>query len=353
MKTLLIAMSGGVDSSVAALLTKEQGFHCHGVMMKLFSPADLSPSARESQTEASTDAARAVAKRLGMPFAEVDLSEEFRTCVMSYFKDSYYRGETPNPCVECNRRMKFGALLKVADARGLDGIATGHYARIDHSGPRTLLLRAKDERKDQSYVLWQLTQAVLSRTLLPLGELSKEEVRAIAASAGFQNARVGDSQDICFVPDGDYVAFLEHFTRETYPGGEFVDAEGNFLGHHDGMIRYTVGQRKGLGIAFGAPTYVLSKDAATNRVMLGGNDALFSHELTAREANWIAIESLTAHRRVKAKIRYNGPLADAEVEPLDATHFRLRFDNAQRAVTPGQSVVLYEDDAVLGGGIIE
>lgn len=355
MKTILVAMSGGVDSSVTARILQSRGYDCHGVMMRLFSPDDLPQGAKKALLgEASEEAARDVAARLGIPFSVAELSTEFRHCVMEYFVRSYLDGETPNPCVECNRAMKFGKLLTEADRLSCDGIATGHYARITRSaGGRYLLSAAKDTTKDQSYVLWQLSQEVLSRTLLPLGELSKSEVRALAAEANFSNAKTGDSQDICFVPDGDYVAFLEHFTNQKFPSGEFTDLSGNHLGTHNGMVRYTIGQRKGLGIAFGKPTYVCGKDAKTNRVILGGNENLFSRELTARSANWIAEASLPSPRRVTAKIRYSAKPADAEVEQTDQTHFRLRFDEPQRAISPGQSVVLYDGDTVLGGGIIE
>jgi tRNA-specific 2-thiouridylase len=354
MNNILVAMSGGVDSSVTALRLLSEGYQCHGAMMRLFSPTDLPATAAACAKTGAEDAARAVAARLGISFSVVECEEDFRHCVMEYFVRSYLAGETPNPCVECNRTMKFGALLQYADTLSMDGIATGHYARITRApGGRYLLSVAKDTSKDQSYVLWQLSQKVLSRTLLPLGDLTKEEVRTLAADADFVNAKTGDSQDICFVPDGDYVAFLEHVMRKKYPAGDFVDADGTLLGQHQGMIRYTIGQRKGLGIAFGAPTYVIGKDAATNRVLLGSNDALFSRTLTARDANWIAEASVTSPRRVLAKIRYNAKAAWAELDPIDATHFRLCFDEPQRAIAPGQSVVLYQDDVVLGGGIIE
>ena len=353
MKRVLIAMSGGVDSSVTARLLQMAGYDCYGAMMRLFSSEDLPSAAAACIKSGAEEAARAVAAQLGIPFSILECEEEFRHCVISYFVRSYLMGETPNPCVECNRTMKFGALLRYAETLALDGIATGHYAKITRSaGGRYLLSVAKDAAKDQSYVLWQLSQEVLARTLLPLGELTKAEVRELALEASFVNAKQGDSQDICFVPDGDYVAFLEHAMGQKYPAGEFVDRNGVVLGEHDGMIRYTIGQRKGLGIAFGAPTYVIGKDASTNRVLLGSNDALFSRTLTARDANWIAEASVTAPRRVLAKIRYNAKSAWAELDPTDATHFRLLFDEPQRAVAPGQSVVLYEDDVVLGGGII-
>ena len=353
-KKILVAMSGGVDSSVCAYLLQQMNYDCRGVMMTLFSKQDPCFQCKNTSTEADAEDAGLVAKRLGIPFSLIDLSDTFRANVIDYFTDTYLAGGTPNPCVQCNKTMKFGALLNYAKTVGCEYLATGHYARVKKSQDgRFLLLRAKDLSKDQSYVLWQLSQEQLSHILFPLGEMSKAEVRDIAHAVALSTASRSDSQDICFIPDGDYVSFIERYRAPKILCGKFIDKEGNILGEHKGALRYTVGQRKGLGIAFGKPTYVCSKNVAENTVTLGSNDDLFSKKLSAHSINLIATERLSSPMRIEAKIRYSASPAAATVEQTSESTFSLTFDEAQRAITPGQSVVLYDGDCVIGGGIIE
>lgn len=353
--SVLVAMSGGVDSSVCALLLKEAGYICQGVNMKLFSLDDIILDHNKSccNPEEIKDAER-VAALLDMPFSVRDLAKDFCKNVIDYFVRTYEEGGTPNPCVECNRTMKFGSLYQMRKDLGCEKIATGHYARItrDANG-RALLTVAKDTSKDQTYVLWSLTQEQLQHTLFPLGDYTKSEVREIASAHGFCNADRAESQDICFVPDGDYASFIRHYTKKEFPTGNFIDTEGNILGTHNGIIHYTIGQRKGLGIAFGKPTYVCKKSPIDHTVTLGSNDDLFTRDLTASRINLIAVDSIPSPLRVEAKIRYQAKPAGATVEQISEQSFRLRFDEPQRAISKGQSVVLYSDNTVIGGGIID
>lgn len=336
-------MSGGVDSSVAAFLIKDGGDECAGAIMRL-----LAQSAEE-------DAARSVAERLGIPFHVFPLKCEFRENVIKPFIDAYRAGLTPNPCVDCNRSMKFGKFLELARGLGMSHIATGHYAVVecDAASGRWLLRRGADLKKDQSYVLWTLTQEQLSRTLLPLGSLSKEEAREIAEAQGFFNAHKKESQDICFVPDGDYAAFIRETTGRADEPGKFVDESGRVIGGHKGLIHYTIGQRRGLGLSLREPLYVRAKNAADNTVALCPESGLYSKTLTASRANFITAEKLNRPARVRAKIRYRAPERPATVEQLSEDKIRIEFDEPQRAITPGQSVVLYDGDYVVGGGVID
>jgi tRNA-specific 2-thiouridylase len=340
----LIAMSGGVDSSVAAYLMQQKGFTCGGAIMQLW---------KEVSSGAIADA-QAVADRLGMDFYILDASEDFRQQVVEYFIRSYEKGLTPNPCIQCNRHLKFSFFLERALEFGYDTIATGHYATVrkDPNTGRFLLCKAVDSAKDQSYFLACLNQHQLSHVCFPLGELTKEEARTIAESQGFVNARKKDSQDICFVPDGDYVAFMKQYTGKDYPNGDYLDLNGNVVGKHCGAVCYTLGQRKGLGIALGAPVYVCSKDMEANTVTVGPESALFATTLLADSWNWFPFETLTEPIRVMAKARYRHSPQPATVYPMEDGSAKVVFDAPQRAMTPGQTVALYDGDIVVGGGII-
>lgn len=340
---VLIAMSGGVDSSAAALLLQKEGYACAGAMMRLFAPAGIQAGEQ--------DAANAAAA-LGMPFFVYDMREAFQKWVIQDFIDVYKAGSTPNPCITCNRTMKFGAFLDRARQEGYDKIATGHYAKVVYESGKYALYRADDPAKDQSYVLWSLTQDQLSALLLPLGTRSKEEARAAARAGQLGTADKKESQDICFVPDGDYAGFIERKLGITFPAGDFVDETGKILGRHRGIIRYTIGQRRGLGLSLPEPLYVIRKNAASNQVVLGPSEHLFSGELLAGQANWISGRSPERPVRVQARIRYNQKAFPATVTEVQGDTFRLKFDTPQRAVSPGQSAVLYHGDCLLGGGII-
>lgn len=352
---VLVAMSGGVDSSVAAFLMQQAGWECAGAMMKMFSNDLLGPD-QESTCCSVDDAedARSVAFRLGFPFYVFNAKESFQQQVIEPFVGAYEAGLTPNPCISCNRHLKFDHFLQKALALGFDHIATGHYAQIrqDPDSGRYLLCKAADLSKDQSYFLACLTQEQLSRVKFPLGELTKEETRKIALEQGLINARKRDSQDICFVPDGDYMAFLERYTGKKYPQGQFLDQHGKIVGQHRGAVAYTLGQRKGLGLAMGAPVYVCGKDMAANTVTVGPNEALFHRELIAGNWVWFPFPSLTEPLNVKAKARSRMTEQPATVYPMADGTARVVFEEPQRAITPGQAVVLYDGNLVIGGGTI-
>ncbi len=344
----LIGMSGGVDSSVAAFLTMDAGYNCIGAMMKLYIPDGGCCSLDDAED------ARSVAHRLGIPFYVFNFAEDFRKKVMDAFVCAYENGLTPNPCIACNRHLKFDRFLHRAMELGCEKIVTGHYAQIerDKESGRFLLKKAADSAKDQTYFLCSLTQEQLSRTLFPLGGLTKETVREIAAQKGFINAKKQDSQDICFVPDGDYLQFMQQYTGRHYPTGDYLDLAGNVVGQHKGAVAYTLGQRKGLGLALGAPVYVCGKDMQANTVTVGPNAALFHKALRANDWNWISLPELTAPLRVKAKVRSRMAEQHATVYPEQQGFARVEFDEPQRAITPGQAVVLYNGDTVVGGGTI-
>ena len=350
-----VAMSGGVDSSVAAVLRREQGCELGGVNLRMFHNEDLGES-REKTCCSLTDAedAALVARRMRFPFYVFDFSQVFRDTVIRDFVEEYQAGRTPNPCAVCNRAVKFGALLQRVRALGYEFLATGHYARVERDpvSGRYLLKRAADRSKDQTYFLYMLTQEQLAHTLFPLGGLHKAEVRQIAEDNGLVNARKHDSQDICFVPDGKYADFIERTVGHPFPAGPFLDQEGRVLGQHKGMIRYTRGQHKGLGLSTEEPLYVLEKDVSSNTIRLGPDSGLYTRELTAEHVNWISIPELTAPMAVTAKTRYSQREAEAVAEPLPDGRIRVIFEESQRAITAGQAVVLYDGEKVVGGGTI-
>lgn len=344
----LIAMSGGVDSSVSAAAMTEAGFECVGVNMR------LCPGAEGSSQENLADA-EAVCRRLGMVFHSFDFTESFRDEVIGDFIEVYERGGTPNPCICCNRTMKFGLLMQTADRLGCRYLVTGHYARVEYDTEkqRWLLKKARNASKDQSYVLYFLTQEQLSRIRFPLGDYeSKEEIRAAAARLDFPTASKKESQDICFVPDGDYAGFIRSCTGKDYPAGAFTDRSGKVLGQHKGLIHYTIGQRRGLGLSLPESMYVVKKDSGSNQVILGKNEDLFSRQLIAERFIWSSMEAPEQPIRVTAKTRYQAKEAACSASVLEDGTVLVLFDEPQRALTVGQSVVLYDGDTVVGGGII-
>ena len=354
MKKALIAMSGGVDSSVAAYLMKEHGYECIGVTMKLFQNEDAGISRKKSCCSLDdVEDARSVARNLGIPYYVFNFTADFKKQVMDRFVAAYENGATPNPCIDCNRYLKFDRLYHRAKELGCHYVVTGHYARIEQrEDGRYLLKKAADPSKDQSYVLYSLTQEQLAHTLFPLGDMNKHQTRMIADQQNFYNADKPDSQDICFVPDGDYAGFIRRFTGKDYPAGDFTDKDGNVLGQHKGIIGYTVGQRKGLGIAAGKPVYVTKICPAENRVILGDNEDLFHRELDVEEFNFISYDTPPAEFRAKAKVRYRQKEQWATVKVTGEKCVHIIFDEPQRAITKGQAAVLYDGDVVIGGGVI-
>ena len=355
MKKAMIAMSGGVDSSVAAYLITQQGYEAIGVTMKLFHNDDI--GIKSEKTCCSIDDvndARSVAHRLGIPYYVFNYTDNFKLQVITRFVEAYRNGRTPNPCIDCNRYIKFDQLMKRAQELQFDYVVTGHYAisEYDESRGRYILRKAVDDTKDQSYVLYSLTQEQLKHIMFPLGRMTKVQAREIAEEQGFVNAQKHDSQDICFVPDGDYARFIEEWCGFKFENGNFVDLDGNFIAKHKGIINYTIGQRKGLGIAAKAPYYVVSKNLNTNEVVLGANEDLFSDSLIASDVNFISIEKLTEPMKVKAKVRYKQKETDAVITPLEDGKVSVNFETPQRAIAPGQAVVFYDGDIVVGGGTI-
>lgn len=354
MKKILTGMSGGVDSSVAALLLKQQGYDVSGCTLKLFDGEDENILTRACCSFSDVEDARSVCYKLDIDHFVFNFKDLFRTEVMDRFAEGYICGETPNPCIFCNRYIKFDKMLERALLLGFDGIATGHYAKTerDEKSGRTLLIRPADRKKDQTYVLYNMTQFQLERTVFPLWDRNKEQNRALAEEYGLVNARKPDSQDICFVPDGDYARFISEHTKKDFPEGDFIDTEGNVIGRHSGIIRYTIGQRKGLGVTFGKPVYVCGKDVDRNTVTLGGSKDLLTTAAVAEDVNLISVPDIDRPMRITAKTRYNMTDAAGTLERVGDSKIKVTFDVPQRAVTKGQALVVYDGDIVVGGGTI-
>lgn len=355
-KKVVVGMSGGVDSSVAAWLLKEQGYEVIGVTMQIWQ--DEEESALEENGGccglSAVDDARRVAGMLGIPYYVMNFKTEFKKQVIDYFVAEYLRGRTPNPCIACNRYVKWESLLKRSMDIGADYIATGHYARIVQlANGRYALRKSATSAKDQTYALYNLTQHQLAHTLMPVGDYTKEEIRAIAEKIGLRTADKPDSQEICFIPDHDYAAFIEREAQgKVPPAGNFVTASGQVLGQHKGITHYTIGQRKGLGIALGYPVFVTEIRPDTNEVVLGSNEEVFGDTVYAEHLNFMSVPDLEGEMEVTAKIRYNHQGAPCTIRKTDKDSIVCRFHEPVRAITPGQAVVFYEGDTVVGGGVI-
>lgn len=357
MAKILVGMSGGVDSSVAAKILLDRGHEVTGVTLKLFSDEDIVLAENASRTccaLSDVKDAKNVAYRLGIEHFVYNFRDLFAEKVIGHFVETYLAGETPNPCIDCNRYVKFDKLIERAMLLGFDYVATGHYALVerDPASGRYILKRGKDRSKDQSYVLYTLTQEQLAHTLFPLGDMDKLQVRKIAEDAGLVNAQKPDSQDICFVPDGDYPAFIDKRAPGRIRSGNFIDMEGRVIGTHKGVARYTIGQRRGIAAAFGKPMYVAAKNAADNTVTLGEDKDLYARSLLARDINLISVDRLEGPLAVTAKIRYNQTEQEAVISPDADGGIRVDFAQPQRAVTPGQAVVFFSGETVVGGGTI-
>ena len=346
-KKVLVAVSGGVDSGAAVYLLKKSGYQVSAIMLRLYDKTDENGNIIETEV----NSARQLSEDLGIEFIYADYREEFKKDVIENFVKSYIDGKTPNPCVECNRSVKFRYVFDYAEKNGFDFIATGHYARVLNDTQSFYLCKAKDTKKDQSYVLYNLTQSQLSKLLLPLGEYSKEEVRGFAKAAGLKNYNKADSQDICFI-NGDYYDFIKEYTGKTFPEGSFIDKDGNILGTHKGIIRYTIGQRKGLGLSFDSPRFVVSKNPLNNTVTLGKSEELFHNTVLAERVN-ILCNEFKDEIRCEAMVRYNQKPQPATAYLLEDNTLKVVFDAPQRAPSPGQSLVLYKDERLIGGGIIK
>lgn len=354
---VVVAMSGGVDSSLTAALLVHQGYECIGVTMRLWDDdlSEIDPDNRGCCSLSAVEDARRVADKLGIPYYVLNFRQMFQETVIDYFVEEYAAGRTPNPCIACNRYVKFAGLLERAKQLGAQYVATGHYARIvyDEARRRHLLKKGVDTAKDQSYALYHLNQQTLGHFLMPLGEYTKTETRHLAREFGLSVADKPDSQEICFIPDNDYKRYLNDHAPGSIRPGNMVDTSGKTIGRHAGLPLYTVGQRKGLGLAVGHPLYVVALDYAKNELLVGTDQDVFAGELIADDLNWILIDQLEDTLSVKAKIRYSAMPADATLTPYAEGKVHVSFSTPQRAVTPGQSIVFYDDDIVVGGGIIQ
>ena len=347
-------MSGGVDSSVAAYLLKEQGYDVIGVTMQIWQE-DKEYEEREGVccSLSAVDDARRVANKIGIPFYVLNFRDSFKKNVIDYFIDEYMEGRTPNPCIACNRYLKFDEFLKKAKGIGADYIATGHYAKVEEHNGRYLLVKSDDDKKDQTYALYNMTQEQLAHTLMPCGEYTKDRIREIAKEIGLDVHNKKDSEEICFIPDNNHGRYISEAMPGKVKEGNFVDKEGNILGKHKGIVYYTIGQRKGLGLAMGRPVFVTDINPITNEVVIGPEDDIFKTDLICKDINFIAFDGLDKPMELKAKIRYSAKPAEATISPLENGRIKVSFKEKQRAITKGQSVVFYLDDLIVGGGVIE
>ena len=343
---VLLGMSGGVDSSVSAYLLKTDGYEVIGATFNLWDKDT------HNKTLSNIKDARNVAEMLGIQFHVFDMREQFKKYVVDYFISEYESGKTPNPCVACNRYVKFQGLIDKARDLDIDFVATGHYAKVEKEENRYILKKSKEESKDQTYFLYKLTQEQLSKTLFPLGNYKKTEIRDIAKKLALKTANRPDSQEVCFIEDNNHYNFVKEYSQNLTQQGDMVDIQSNILGMHDGISKYTIGQRRGLGVVTGKPMFVVDIDSESNTVILGSNDDLFKKELIASDLNWIAIDSLEDSMEVDIKIRSTAKLAKGKISPIDNSRVQVIFNTPQRAITKGQSVVFYKKDSVIGGGII-
>jgi len=343
---VLLGMSGGVDSSVSAYLLKEDGYEVIGATFNLWDKDT------HNKTLSNIKDAKNVADMLGIQFHVFDMREQFKKYVVDYFISEYESGKTPNPCVACNRYVKFQGLIDKAKDLDIDFVATGHYAKVEKEENRYILKKSKEESKDQTYFLYKLTQEQLSKTLFPLGNYKKTEIRDIAKKLDLKTANRPDSQEVCFIEDNNHYNFVKEYSQNLTQQGDMVDIQSNILGMHDGISKYTIGQRRGLGVVTGKPMFVVDIDSESNTVILGSNDDLFKKELIASDLNWIAIDSLEDSMEVDIKIRSTAKLAKGKISPIDNNRVQVIFNTPQRAITKGQSVVFYKKDSVIGGGII-